>query len=283
MDEATRELRSRVEDRIRAWRVDVERGLETANSFVAFGRRDGQPVTLKVVKNHGDEWRAGEILDAFEGKGVVRVYDYAEGAMLLERLTPGHSLASMALEGRDDQATEILADVIKKMSPRWPVKPMLRVQGWAKAFERHGASESCQIPRDLLQEADMVYSKLCSSQSRPRLLHGDLHHYNVLFDSERGWLAIDPKGIVGELEYEVGAVLRNPYESPELFARASTIEKRVERLALELNLNVNRTLAWGFAQAVLSAIWAVEDGFAVEPCNSWIALAGAIRPMLGGH
>jgi streptomycin 6-kinase len=104
-----------------------------------------------------------------------------------------------------------------------------------------------------------------------------------LFDSERGWLAIDPKGIVGELEYEIGAVLRNPYERPDLFARASTIEKRVERLALELNVNVNRTLAWGFAQAVLSAIWAVEDGFAVEPGNPWIALAGAIRPMLGGH
>jgi streptomycin 6-kinase len=282
MDEATREVRSRVEDRIRAWRVVVERGLETESSFVAFGRRDGQAVTLKVVKNHGDEWRSGEILEAFEGKGVVRVYEYAEGAMLLERVTPGHSLASMALEGRDDQATQILADVIKKMSPCTPVRPMPTVEGWAKAFERHGASENCQIPRDLLQEADMVYSELCSSQSQPRLLHGDLHHYNVLFDSERGWLAIDPKGIVGELEYEVGAVLRNPYERPELFVLASTIEKRVERLALELNLNVNRTLAWGFAQAVLSAIWAVEDGFAVEPCNSWIALAGAIRPMLGG-
>jgi streptomycin 6-kinase len=280
MDHATRELRSRVEDRIRTWRVVVERESETESSIVAFGRRDGQPVTLKVVKNHGDEWRSGEILEAFEGKGVVRVYDYAEGAMLLERVTPGYSLASMALEGRDDQATEILADVIKKMSPRMPVKPVLTVQEWAKAFERHGTSANCQIPRDLLAEADLVYSELCSSQSQPRLLHGDLHHYNVLFDSERGWLAIDPKGIVGELEYEVGAVLRNPYEKPKLFTRASTIEKRVEHFALELNLNVNRMLAWGFAQAVLSAIWTVEDGFAVEPSHPWIALAGAIRPML---
>ena len=116
MDEATREVRSRAEDLIRAWRVVVERRLETESSFVAFGRRDGQPVTLKVVKNHGDEWRSGEIVEAFEGKGVVRVYEYAEGAMLLERVTPGHSLASMALEGRDDQATRILADVIKEMS-----------------------------------------------------------------------------------------------------------------------------------------------------------------------
>jgi streptomycin 6-kinase len=283
MNEATRELRSRVEDRIRAWRVVVERSCETESSIVAFGLRDGQPVTLKVVKNHGDEWRSGEVLDAFDGKGVVRVYEYTAGAMLLERVIPGNSLASMALEGRDDEATQILADVIKKMSPGTPVKPALTVQEWTKAFERHGATGNCQIPRDLLAQADRVYSRLCSSQSQPRLLHGDLHHYNVLFDSERGWLAIDPKGIVGELEYEVGAVLRNPYERPELFARASTIEKRVERFAFELNLNVDRTLAWGFAQAVLSAIWAAEDGFVVEPGNPWIELAGVIRPMLRNY
>ena len=42
------------------------------------------------------------------------------------------------------------------------------------------------------------------------LLHGDLQHYNVLLDKDRGWVAIDPKGVVGELEYEVGALLRNP-------------------------------------------------------------------------
>lgn len=105
---------------------------------------------------------------------------------------------------------------------------------------------------------------------------------NVLFDSDRGWLAIDPKGVVGELEYEVGAVLRNPYEHPELFAERSTIEKRVDRVARNLNLNATRILAWGFAQAVLSAVWAVEDGFAIEPGNPWIVLANAIRPMLLG-
>jgi streptomycin 6-kinase len=283
MDEATRDFRCRVEDRIRAWRVAVERVLETGNSTVAFGRRGRQPVTLKVVRNHGDEWRSGEILQAFEGKGVVRVYEFEEGAMLLERATPGDSLAIMSVDGRDDEATVILAEVIRKISPRTPVKPVPTVEDWGEAFERHAAGENLQISRDLLAEAHRVYFELCRSQSQPRLLHGDLHHYNVVFDTERGWLAIDPKGVVGELEYEVGALLRNPFDRPELFTRAWTIEKRVERLAVELNLNVNRTLAWAFAQAVLSAIWAVEDGFAVELGNPCITLAGAIRPMLGGH
>lgn len=54
----------RVEERIRNWRVVVERVLETDSSVIAFGRRDRQPVVVKVIRNTGDEWRAGAILDA---------------------------------------------------------------------------------------------------------------------------------------------------------------------------------------------------------------------------
>lgn len=120
-------------------------------------------------------------------------------------------------------------------------------------------------------------------RSLQQLLHGDLHHYNVLFDSDRHWLAIDPKGVLGELEYEVGAALRNPCETPELFASPATIETRIARFEAELKLNPDRMLAWGFAQAVLSAIWTVEDGSAIDSENPGIRLAKATRPMLRSH
>lgn len=275
-----RELHVRVDERIRDWRVVVERVLETDSSVIAFGRRDLQPVVVKVIKNPGDEWHSGAILDAFEGRGVVRVYEYVEGAMLLERLSPGDSLVGVTLDGRDDQATEILVDVIGRISPGPSVDAVPTVEDWAKGFERYASSGDGQIPKHLFERAHRVYSELCASQSQPRLLHGDLHHYNVLLDSERGWLAIDPKGVVGELEYEVGAVLRNPYERPELFTDPSTIQKRLERFACKLNLDARRILAWSFAQAVLSAIWSIEDGFPVGPRNPWITLADALRPML---
>ena len=94
------------------------------------------------------------------------------------------------------------------------------------------------------------------------------------------WDVLDPKGIIGELEYEIGAALRNPYEMPGLLAEPSAIARRVECFARKLNLNVGRTLAWAFAQAVLSAAWAVEDGFTIGPKSPSMALANAIRPML---
>jgi streptomycin 6-kinase len=274
------EIRSRVEDRIRAWRVVVERTLETESSVLAFGRRDRQPVVLKVIKQHGEEWRSGEVLEAFEGRGVVRVLEFWDGAVLLERLVPGHRLVDLVLEGRDDQATEILAEVLGTMSPRPWAGGVPTVREWARGFERSAASGDGRIPQDLLEEGHRVFLELCGSQGRPRLLHGDLHHSNVLFDAERGWLAIDPKGVVGELEYEIGAALRNPSERPDLFAAPTVIEKRVERFASKLDLDIGRILAWGFAQAVLSTVWMVEDGLAVEPGNPSIALALAIRAML---
>jgi streptomycin 6-kinase len=121
---------------------------------------------------------------------------------------------------------------------------------------------------------------LSGSQRSTRLLHGDLQHYNVLFDTDRGWLAIDPKGVVGELEYEIGAMLRNPDERPDLFLSPSVIERRVKQFTNRLNLNYERTIGWAFAQAVLSAIWGIEDGFSVDATNSSLRLAEAIRPML---
>jgi streptomycin 6-kinase len=104
-----------------------------------------------------------------------------------------------------------------------------------------------------------VYQDLTLSQGTTMLLHGDLQHYNVLFDHERGWVAIDPKGVVGELEYEVGALLRNPFELPELYTNAAIFNRRLEILTDLLHLDHSRALNWARAQSVLSRIWTIED------------------------
>lgn len=266
----------------------IEDAFETESSVIAFGTRGNQSVVLKSVKRSGDEWRSGEILNSFEGQGVARVYEQAPGAVLIERLRPGNSLVDLALNGRDEEATDILAGVIQQMSARASsISPLelpkacATVQDWAKGFDRYIASGDNQIPTDLVSSGQRVYARLCASQRQPRLLHGDLHHYNVLFDLDRGWLAIDPKGVVGEIEYEIGAVFRNPFERPELFLSRSTIERRLKQFMNKLDLDYERTVAWGFAQAVLSAMWEIEDGFVADAMNPSLRLANVIQSMLG--
>lgn len=279
---SAKQLKERVNEIIHNWSVVVEDSLETESSFIVFGRRDNQPVVLKVIRQPGDEWRCGEILHAFNGSGIVRVYEYIEGAVLLERLNPGTSLAEIALCGRDEETTDILAEVMERMPNLCEsLEGFVTVQEWGKGFERYLARGDKQIPYGLVERGQHLYTKLCRSQQGVRLLHGDLQHYNVLFDDDRGWIGIDPKGVVGELEYEIGASLRNPYENSEMLASPETVERRIKSYETKLKLDYDRALRWGFAQAVLSAIWSVEDGFAIEAGDPSIMLAKVIWEMLG--
>ncbi|HVH25306.1 MAG TPA: aminoglycoside phosphotransferase family protein [Vicinamibacterales bacterium] len=273
-------LPDRVAELIREWGVVAEHTRETPDSILVFGTREDQAVVVKVIKRLGDEWQCGPVLEAFNGTGVVRMHSFVDGAVVMERLRPGHSLADLALQGRDEQATEILAQLIRQMVPHQAPRNIPTVQHLAGGFRRYLVSGDEQIPKALVEHAQQRYLELDASQTRIRLLHGDLHHYNVLFDTARGWLAIDPKGVVGELEYEIGAALRNPCERPDLFAVAQTIDKRLRVFETVLGLDSSRALAWGFSQAVLAAIWCVEDGCPVEAGEPFLALARAIQPML---
>jgi streptomycin 6-kinase len=278
--EVSSDIMRRVDERIAAWQVIVDRIVETETSLLAFGRRGNRPVVVKVVRRRGEEWHCGTVLAAFDGNGMVRAYDHTDGAVLLEQLRPGTSLAAVVRSGGDDDATAILADVIGRLPPRDAPQGVASVEEWGDAFAQHIARPASGIPMDLVLQAQDIYANLCRSQSTVHLRHGDLHYDNVLFDSERGWIAIDPKGVVGELEYEIGAALRNPYEQLQVFANARAIERRVDIFRSRLGIDAGRTLRWGFAQAVLAAVWAVEDGAIVGPESAWIALAGAIRPMI---
>jgi streptomycin 6-kinase len=174
----------------------------------------------------------------------------------------------------------IMAVVIEKLAHHQPPEECPSVADWGRGFERYVRSGDRQIPNGLAREGQNAYEHLASSQGSTMLLHGDLQHYNVLFDHDRGWTAIDPKGVVGELEYEVGALLRNPIEQPELFTNRATIERRLEILTTLLPLDHMRTLQWSFAQAVLSAIWDVEDGYPVKPDHPALLLANTLKAML---
>jgi streptomycin 6-kinase len=261
--------------------VVVDDTTETESSLIAYGSLRDEPVVLKIVRAPGDEWRAGDVLAAFRGCGVARVLTSADGAVLLERAMPGESLVELSRAGRDDEAIAILADTIAAMSSASPQCPAPSVGDWGRSFDEYRKSGDARIPATLIDHAETLFATLYASQQEARLLHGDLHHYNVIRDANRGWLAVDPKGVIGEVEYEIGAILRNPIDLPSLFLDQSAIERRADHFAATLQLNHDRILAWGFAQGVLSAIWSAQDGHDVTLGHAGLRLAELIRPMLG--
>jgi streptomycin 6-kinase len=248
---------------------------QIGGTLLAFGRRGPQPVVVRLANDDS----AG-VLDAFGGTSVVRVLDRVPGAQLLERLVPGTPLSDLCRQGDDDRATGAVAEIIVGMAPLRIPAGVPIARDLASSFDRCLAAARPEIPEGLVRHAREIYLRLCESQRDVRLLHGDLHHDNVLFDSTRGWIAIDPKGVVGEPAFEAGAALRNPRDMPGLFTDPATIDRRVRQFARELQVDPRRVTGWAFAQAVLAAIWLVEDNEPVEAEHPWLVLARVLRERL---
>jgi streptomycin 6-kinase len=121
-------------------------------------------------------------------------------------------------------------------------------------------------------QAERLFAELLSSAAAQVLLHGDLHHFNILSAERSPWLAIDPKGVIGEPAYEAGALLRNPFPKLlDLDDPGRLLSRRVSILAEALDLDARRIRGWAVAQAVLAAVWSIEDDESVN--DYWVTCA----------
>jgi len=116
------------------------------------------------------------------------------------------------------------------------------------------SSEGTAIPAAV---ADAMRAELLASTDAPTVLHGDMHHFNVLRAQRAPWLAIDPKGIVGDCHFDICMFLRNPVPHG---VPAAVNTHRLDIFCAELSLDRERAKAWCFVHAVLDACWDFEDG-----------------------
>ena len=250
----------------------------TFNYAVPAIRADGTEAVLKVGVPNKELRSEAAALRAFDGRGSVRLLeaDSEAGVLLLERLRPGAVLTTLADESHDGAATVIAAEVMRGLwRPVPPGHDFPTVADWGQGFARLRArfgGGTGPLPRAQVEEAKALFAELLASSAAPVLLHGDLHHDNILSAERQPWLAIDPKGVVGEPAYEVGALLRNLWPDRHRHHNSGRLlERRAHQLAEALELDPERVRGWAVAQAVLSAVWSVEDGD-----DGWAsALAGA--------
>ena len=235
-------------------------------------RADGTEAVLKVgVPSHGllTELTA---LELYDGRGCARLLasDRELGALLIERVRPGRSLWNVA-ERDDDAAMRIAARVMRRLWRPIPADhPFPSVADWGSGLANirpHFGGGTGPFPEALVDAAQQLFAGLLDSMAAPVVLHGDLHQANILSAGREPWLAIDPKGVVGEPVYETGVLLRNLSDAQLSDANpARILARRVDILADELGFERARILDWGLAQAVLAAWWCVEDG---SGCDCW--------------
>ena len=196
----------------------------------------------------------------YAGRGSVQILeaDSDLGALLLERLLPGDCLATVS---DDDQACAIAASAMRELWRSPPAQHTFpSVATWCRGLQRlreRFCGGTGPLPADAVDRAERVLADLISSEPKPMLLHGDLQHFNVLRAERKPWLAIDPKGVVGDPAFEVGAFLGNEWEGRSEPARL--MARRIDVFADCLDIDRARICAWGLVQSVLSAWWCIED------------------------
>ena len=234
---------------------------EIAINYVAPARRaDGTRCVLKVSRHVGETRNEIAALALWDGSGAARLLaaDPEIGALLVERLEPGTMLVEVA-ESDDDAATVIGAGVLRRLWRPVPEPHGLRpLESWCAAYGRNRDALSRGVggfPATLFQRADALRHDLLTSTEAPAVLHGDMHHFNVLRAQRAEWLAIDPKGLVGDRYFDICQFLRNPHD-----VAPGVNRRRLDLFCAELGLDRARTRDWCFVHALLDACWDFEDG-----------------------
>jgi len=242
--------------------------LETANNLShnyvgrAWSWHHKTDVVLKISMLSNEFLQELVALRYYSGNGCVQLlqYDVSMGAMLLERVYPGTTLKDF-FPHDDALAVEHTISVIKKLHANPLTNDTIHpsINEWLALLYDFS---KLKIPASYLDKARTLADALLESQPPERyLLHADLHHENILFDNLRGWLAIDPKGIVGELGFEIGAFIRNPIKELAQHPEAHNIlTRRFDLFSAGLQIDRQRLVDWSYVQAVLAACWALDDG-----------------------
>ena len=238
-----------------AWALSDPRLLaRTRTSHVYTVTHGAETLVLKLLSSaETEEWRGALALRYFDGHGAVRLLRHADGAHLME-YAAGDELVTLVERGEDEHATRIIARVIGQLHgiPQdAPPHGLAPLDGWFGALfakaeaDRQAGSASIYVRGAALAE------RLLADQREARVLHGDIHHCNIRH-SPRGWLAFDPKGLVGERTYDCANALCNP-AMPDLVHNEARLLRNAAILADLLALDPWRVLAFTYAYACLNA------------------------------
>lgn len=229
-----------------------------ANAILA----DGGNAVLKIGLPLNDVEIYGEAayLEILDGKGAAKLleFDREHQAALLERAVPGANLKSVCKKNHAE-AVKIAIRMLKRILRPVPdaANEFIRLDDWFDGLKR---AKGTTFPQDYAERALSFYAELSKDTKNIFLLHGDLHHDNILSATREPFLMIDPKGIIGHMGYDVGVFLNNHHDWLDWDTRlGSKLDQAITDFAVDLDLEENVVRKWAFCQMVLSWWWMFDE------------------------
>ena len=223
---------------------------------------DGKGAVLKIGLPLTDVEIFGEAayLQLLNGDGAVRMleFDRELQAILLERVVPGSNLRSFC---RKDQAKAVTVAIVVLKRILRPVPQtsgeFIKLDDWFDDLKR---AIGTKFPQDYAATAIDLYAELSRQTKNLFLLHGDLHHDNILSSRRGPFLVIDPKGMIGHVGYDIGVFLNNHHDWLEWDTRLEgKLNKAIADFAVAFDLAESDIRKWAFCQMVLSWWWMFDE------------------------
>lgn len=229
---------------------------------------------LKPIEDIADELRGADYLVWRNGRGAVRLLGRENNLMLLE-YAGERMLSHIVAEHGDYQATEIAAELMAKLyaASEEPLpSALLPIRDrFAALFQRARDDQNAGCQTDYVHAA-IIADQMMSNASELRGLHGDLHHENIMFSS-RGWLVIDPVGLVGEVGFGAANMFYDPADRDDLCLDPRRIAQMADAFSRALDVDPRRLLDQAYAYGCLSAAWNADG----EEEQRDLAIAAAIK------
>ncbi|MFP7297108.1 aminoglycoside phosphotransferase family protein [Neobacillus niacini] len=252
-------LESTVQTFLEKWELTSEGPVANLSYNYVIKVRDtqGTPLILKLGVPNFDTSNEMVTIEAYDGEGCARILkaDPKNGVMLMERLVPGIMLSEETDERIVLENFIKVWKAIRRPLPNGGSTPSLI--HWFEGLKRYRETGNIQISMEHVQLAEKFFQEIIQTSVGPELLHGDLHHENILYSEQKGWMAIDPKGVAGDSYFDVVSFLVNQLDSK--VDPKSTLKLRVDTISQQLGLDKERLLKASIALGTLYAAWGIED------------------------
>lgn len=219
-------------------------------------------VILKWDRNVSQLQSEYHMLTRLNGISACKVYafDMENGLLLEECILPGTVLREeTSLERRIEAFVQIFCAIhTNETCGETYLDWLISVNEYCK---NHPTDP--ELAR-MTAEAHAICEELFAKYPDRVLLHGDLHHDNLLFRADGTYAMIDPKGVIGPAILDLPRFILNETDTVHTEPDEEHIARVIRLLSEQLDYPINDVRKLYFMETVLANIWSLEDG---EPVN----------------
>jgi len=245
------------------WNLDdLKSWKRTKSSETFIGFKKKEEVLLKVLTATGlkDEARGVAFLNHYQGRGAVGILEFSPKAILM-KLLKGSDLYRFSKAEAEESTFPIFSKIISQIQEHKTLNSLPHIKsllpGLKESLDSLSKYEDSQAYA-FLKKGFELFETLLESEKKVVNLHGDLHHENIIIQEGVPYF-IDPKGFRGDPCYELGTILKNPWDFPNISQSEDHYLIRSEKLAASLELCLERVRHYAFVHVALSYSWALED------------------------